>query len=422
MSAKKLPSQPKATVAPARSPARSSTPEPARSVPAARYLGNAEMQRLAEAGSVEALGPRGPGEPLAPELRHALGPLVEFDLNRIRVHSGPEADAAAQALDARAFTVGEHIVRGGQAPPPGHPDERHMMAHEVAHVAHQLHAGAAVRPGLAPAESAAEREAHAWASAVTRDATAGVPRLSGPQLDRWGPAWQLGADRIVTRGTEEHAGEVGAPSTGEGPSLGTVSVRTGETLELGAADVPNVIALEYTGLFSADSNWLQFVWFEIVVTEPAQVRRVAATVPTSSGTKPCTTDPAKPEWSVDTSPSSSTPFYDPSGASLRSTSSIAMFDKPGGGSVGPLVQAAVAAAPAATAVTFRAHFETYLIQRGTAAYVVRWTASTAFAIAGGKATSPGVGYTVEKSGPVGKVPDDKWEILQRDRPGPWAIQ
>jgi hypothetical protein len=30
------------------------------------------------------------------------------------------------------------------------------MAHEVAHVAHQLHAGDAVRPGLAPAESALE--------------------------------------------------------------------------------------------------------------------------------------------------------------------------------------------------------------------------------------------------------------------------
>jgi uncharacterized protein DUF4157 len=420
LNVRKLPAQPEQTAAPARSPARSPAPEPARSVPAARYLGNAEMQRLAEAGPVEALGPRGPGEALAPELRHALGPLVEFDLNQIRVHSGPEADAAAQALGARAFAVGEHIVRGAQAPPPGHPDERRMLTHEVAHVAHQLHAGAAVRPGVAPAESAAEREAHSWASAATRDPTASVPRLTGAQLNRWGPAWRLGADRIVTRGKEEHIGKLGPYI---GPPLGSVSVRTDEEVELGGNRLPNVIALEYRGQFSADSNWLQFVWFELQVTEPAQTRRVSATIPTSSGTKPFTTDPAAPAWSLDMEPNNPTPFYNPGFTSLRDSSSIAMFDAPGGGSVGPLVQSAVAAIPAATNVTFRAHFETYLIQRGRAAYVVRWTASTAFTIAGGRATSPGIGYTVDKSsGPVGAVPDDKLQILWRDRPGPWAIQ
>lgn len=389
--------------------ARAAGAQPHPPVPVARLLGNAELQRL------------GHGEPLQPALRDLLAPLVEIDLGRVRVHSGSAAAAHAHALGARAFTVGEHIVRGAAAPPVGDPDGQRMLAHEVAHVAHQSRAGAAARPGLAPADSAAERQAHDWAAAVSRDPAAAGP-LTGPRLDGWGPAWQIGADRIVTRGTEQHTGLVGAPSGGIGPSLGSVSVRTGERIELGASVLPNVIALEYRGLFAADSHWLQFVWFELQVTNPAGTRRVSATIPTTSGTKPFTTDPAAPQWSLDSAPSNPSPFYDPDGASLRAASSIAMFDAPGGGSVGSLVQSSVAAVPDATAVSFTAHFETFLVQRGRAAYVVRWSATTAFGIAGGKATSPGIGYTVGTSERVGEVPADLLGILWRDRPGPWAIQ
>jgi len=56
-----------------------------------------------------------------------------FDFGRIRVHHGPGASDAARALDARAFTVGEHIVFGaGQYRPASRAGDR-LLAHELAH-------------------------------------------------------------------------------------------------------------------------------------------------------------------------------------------------------------------------------------------------------------------------------------------------
>jgi hypothetical protein len=79
-------------------------------------------------------GPSGPGRPLEPVLRQDMEQRFGHDFSRVRVHSGA---AAADALGARAYTVGQDIVFGGSEYRPENPAGRHLIAHELAHVVQQ---------------------------------------------------------------------------------------------------------------------------------------------------------------------------------------------------------------------------------------------------------------------------------------------
>lgn len=69
------------------------------------------------------------------------GHLPEF--SHVRVHTDDRASAAATALDARAFTFGSHIIFGKNQYTPEWSQGRHLLAHELAHVAQN-------RDGAAP--------------------------------------------------------------------------------------------------------------------------------------------------------------------------------------------------------------------------------------------------------------------------------
>jgi hypothetical protein len=56
------------------------------------------------------------------------------DLTGVLVHTDDRAASAAQALDADAFTVGNHIVFGEAAYRPAEGDGQRLLAHELAHV------------------------------------------------------------------------------------------------------------------------------------------------------------------------------------------------------------------------------------------------------------------------------------------------
>lgn len=223
---------------------------------------------------------------------------------------------------------------------------------------------------------------------------------------------------VTTPGTAVHDGLVGGPGPGEvGVPIGSVQVRTGETIELApGSTVPNVIALEYSGSLTADSRWLQFVWFELTAATPGGTARVAGSVPTTSGTKPFTTTPATPSWSVDSG--TSNPFYEAGGAAIRTASATTMFDAPGGGSVAPLAAAVFASGVGATSATFTAHFDTYLIQRNRAAYRVQYSAATTLT-PGARGASPvasAIGYSLGASGPVAALPANLRTILHTGFP------
>lgn len=60
-----------------------------------------------------------------------------FDLGHVRVHTGPQAAASAEALDAHAYTVGNHVVFGRGQYAPDTSAGRNLLAHELTHVAQQ---------------------------------------------------------------------------------------------------------------------------------------------------------------------------------------------------------------------------------------------------------------------------------------------
>ena len=84
----------------------------------------------------------------------------DYDFTGVRIHTGDAAAHSAEAIRARAFTVGEHIVFGaGETPNAG--GSRRLLAHELAHVIQQGRGGRSGNPHSAsgPLESEADRVA-----------------------------------------------------------------------------------------------------------------------------------------------------------------------------------------------------------------------------------------------------------------------
>ncbi|MEU6885652.1 DUF4157 domain-containing protein [Streptomyces viridosporus] len=76
------------------------------------------------------------GTPLPEEVRGRLEHAFRTPLDHVRLHQGPDAARTAKTLDARAFTVGEHIGFPSRLSPHSAEGQR-LLAHEVAHVVQQ---------------------------------------------------------------------------------------------------------------------------------------------------------------------------------------------------------------------------------------------------------------------------------------------
>jgi len=80
---------------------------------------------------------RGGGESLPDSIRESFEPHFGRDFNAVRVHTGSEANALSQSLQARAFTTGSDIFfRAGDYQP--HTEEgKRLLGHEMTHVVQQ---------------------------------------------------------------------------------------------------------------------------------------------------------------------------------------------------------------------------------------------------------------------------------------------
>ncbi|MBA4175720.1 MAG: hypothetical protein C0505_04045 [Leptothrix sp. (in: Bacteria)] len=85
---------------------------------------------------------RSGGTPLPRTLRQFMEPRFGADFGAVRLHADGEAAALSQRLQARAFTVGEHIYFGRGQFNPETSAGRELIAHELAHTVQQ---GAATR-------------------------------------------------------------------------------------------------------------------------------------------------------------------------------------------------------------------------------------------------------------------------------------
>lgn len=118
---------------------------------------------------------RSSGRPLARAAREDLGARLGHDFSRVRVHDDPRAARSARAVDAAAYTVGNHVVFDSGRYAPGTPDGRRLLAHELAHVVQQRDAGEAagralpIDSGQSTVERDAERIAVDGAKPVRRD-------------------------------------------------------------------------------------------------------------------------------------------------------------------------------------------------------------------------------------------------------------
>lgn len=80
---------------------------------------------------------RSSGRALDDDTRRDMEARFARDLGAVRVHDDDEAAGAATALDARAFTVGDHIGFGLGEYRPSTDDGRRLIAHELAHTIQQ---------------------------------------------------------------------------------------------------------------------------------------------------------------------------------------------------------------------------------------------------------------------------------------------
>ena len=137
------------------------------------FLDEADPEHPAVAA---ALAARGGGGALPPALRLEMEALFGIRFGWVRIHRDRVAAAAAQAVRARAFTVGEEIFFAAGAWSPGSAAGRRLVAHELTHVA-QGYRGQIGGPWrISRPDELLEREAEAMAEAVARS-----PRRAGRQ-------------------------------------------------------------------------------------------------------------------------------------------------------------------------------------------------------------------------------------------------
>lgn len=148
---------------------------------ASRYAG---VEPGAEQSS-EPPASAGGGAVLPHDVSDGVARVTGADVSGARVHADAEANQAADAMDARAFTYGSDIYLGAGESTGDHS----LMAHEAAHVAQQQGATAspqAKRAGAIPESHPSEREADAVADAVASgtDSRVELTPLAAPAVAR----------------------------------------------------------------------------------------------------------------------------------------------------------------------------------------------------------------------------------------------
>lgn len=127
-------------------------------------------------------------QPLDPGVQAAMEPRFGHDFSQVRVHLGDQAAESADALQARAYTMGSAMVFGnGEYQPTTHAGQR-LIAHELAHVVQQssstplpqtaLIASAPGDPAEQEAAAAAERVLAGETVQITQSATGMLQRQS----------------------------------------------------------------------------------------------------------------------------------------------------------------------------------------------------------------------------------------------------
>lgn len=123
------------------------------------------------------------GSELPAPVREPLESQFDADFSHVRVHDDRPAAEAANAMGARAFTIGRHIAFNAGEYKPASATGRRLLAHELTHVVQQGGAGAGraalVRDAAQEraADAAAERASHGLAVQAEAVSASRGPRI-----------------------------------------------------------------------------------------------------------------------------------------------------------------------------------------------------------------------------------------------------
>ncbi|WP_241432488.1 eCIS core domain-containing protein [Natrinema gari] len=123
-----------------------------------------------------------PGQSLDASIKRAMEDRMGDTLGDVRIHTGPSAAKACEDINARAFTVGNHVAFNTGEYDPLSPDGQHVLAHELAHVRQQTGGAVSMLPqenvGLEiDPDPQLEREAEETAQRVLEGGELGIQRM-----------------------------------------------------------------------------------------------------------------------------------------------------------------------------------------------------------------------------------------------------
>ena len=96
---------------------------------------------------------KGGGQALLRSERTFFEPRFGYNFSNVRVHSDSAATASAKALNARAFTLGNHVVMQSGEYHPGSRSGQRLLAHELTHVIQQTNRDGSTGEALQPARA-----------------------------------------------------------------------------------------------------------------------------------------------------------------------------------------------------------------------------------------------------------------------------
>jgi len=127
------------------------------------------------------------GQSLEPSIQRAIEDRMGDSLGDVRIHTGSQAAAACEAINARAFTVGSHIAFNSGEYDPSSAEGQHVLAHELAHVRQQTGGAVSMLPQEdvdleVDPDPALEQEAKETAQRVVKGGELGIQRLADTEI------------------------------------------------------------------------------------------------------------------------------------------------------------------------------------------------------------------------------------------------
>ena len=149
-----------------------------------------------------------PGTALDADTRTFFEPLFGHDFSAVRIHAGQSAADSADAISARAYTVGNDIVLRSGIPQQELAPGSRLLAHELAHVVQQSGATSPHRQlEIGPAGGPAEREADRVADHVLNGRRVQVGPSPAGVVGR-----QLSCPELIGPGDQQAVAGIGQPA------------------------------------------------------------------------------------------------------------------------------------------------------------------------------------------------------------------